>query len=246
MRNLSSSASGSGYVHSCSRGFWVANTINGDGRGNDSSPIVTCFSSIASRSADWTFGGVLLISSARRIFVKIGHFRTINSHFWGLYISFPVRSDGSKSGVKEILFVSSPRTCASVRIVFVFPSQGTHSIRICQPVNTPTMSFSMSSSCQIICSFTLSRIWMSVSWIWVRAGESIVKAIDEFDYRCSSFFCKKENLTFIEWDFWEDLLFRLFLFLETTFSVYQLKLVGLVMVWVCSEWVYVASHFSCL
>jgi len=36
---------------------------------------------MASRSADCTFGGVRLISSARRIFVKIGHFRISNVDF---------------------------------------------------------------------------------------------------------------------------------------------------------------------
>ena len=170
MRNLSSSASGRGYVHSCSRGFCVAKTINGVGISRVASQIVTLFSSIPSRRADCTFGGVRLISSARRIFVKIGHFRVINSDFCGRYISFPVRSDGRRSGVNETRLVSRPRTLASVRIVFVFPSPGTPSMSACPHENTVIMSFSISSSCPMISFFTSFFIAVSVSCIWLSAG----------------------------------------------------------------------------
>ncbi len=139
------------------------------------SQMVTRFSSIASRSADCTFGGVRLISSARRIFVKTGHFLVMNSAFCGRYISFPVRSDGSRSGVNDTRFVSRPRTLASVRMVFVFPSPGTHSMSACPHENTVIMSFFISSSCPMISFCTSFFIALRVSYMWVRAGLSIKK-----------------------------------------------------------------------
>ena len=53
--NLSTWASGSGYVPSCSIGFCVARTRKGASSGKVSSPIVTCSSCIASSSALCTF-----------------------------------------------------------------------------------------------------------------------------------------------------------------------------------------------
>ncbi len=41
--------------------------------------MVTWRSCIASRSADWTFAGARLISSARTICAKIGPWRTVNA-----------------------------------------------------------------------------------------------------------------------------------------------------------------------
>ena len=79
----STCASGSGYVPSCSIGFCVARTRNGCGRRYVSSPIVTCFSCIDSRSADCTFAGARLISSANRRFVNTGPFFGVNSPVFG-------------------------------------------------------------------------------------------------------------------------------------------------------------------
>lgn len=150
MRNRSSSASGRGYVPSCSRGFSVAITKNGFGSSSDFSPIVTWCSSIASRRADCTFGGVRLISSARRILVKIGHFRTSNFPVSFLYISCHVISDGRRSGVKETRLKSYPSTEARVFTAFVFPSPGTHSISTCPRAKRAMISHRMRSSCQMI------------------------------------------------------------------------------------------------
>ena len=47
-------------------------TTNGSGNRRVSCPTVTLPSCIASRRADWVFGGVRLISSASRRFAKIG------------------------------------------------------------------------------------------------------------------------------------------------------------------------------
>ena len=53
-------------------GFWVAITMNGAGTGNVVPPIVTCCSCITSSSADWTFAGARLISSASTKFANTG------------------------------------------------------------------------------------------------------------------------------------------------------------------------------
>ena len=53
-------------------GFCVASTRNGSSRGNVAPPMVTCFSCIASSSADCTFGGARLTSSASTTWAKMG------------------------------------------------------------------------------------------------------------------------------------------------------------------------------
>ena len=65
--------------------------------------MVTRCSCIASRSADWVFGGVRLISSASRMLVKTGPGAKTMARFpvfgssW--MMSVPVMSDGIRSGV---------------------------------------------------------------------------------------------------------------------------------------------------
>ena len=59
-------------VPSDSMGFCVAMTRNGSGTGCVVWPIVTCRSCITSSSADWTFAGARLISSASRKLQKTG------------------------------------------------------------------------------------------------------------------------------------------------------------------------------
>ena len=70
--NRSSWASGSGYVPSCSIGFWVAMTKKGDSRSKVFEPAVTWYSCMACRRAACVLGGVRLISSARTMLAKIG------------------------------------------------------------------------------------------------------------------------------------------------------------------------------
>jgi hypothetical protein len=79
MRKRSTCASGSGYVPSCSIGFCVAMTMNGGSSGNVVSPMVTCFSCMASRSALCTLAGARLISSARTRLAKMGPRLAVNS-----------------------------------------------------------------------------------------------------------------------------------------------------------------------
>ncbi len=63
---------------SSSTGFCVARTRKGDGSGRVSPASVTCRSCMASRSADCTFAGARLISSARTKFAKTGPSRTLH------------------------------------------------------------------------------------------------------------------------------------------------------------------------
>ena len=79
----STCASGSGYVPSCSIGFCVARTRNGEGRRYVSSPIVTWRSCIDSSRADCTLAGARFISSARSRLVKTGPFFGVNSPVLG-------------------------------------------------------------------------------------------------------------------------------------------------------------------
>ena len=71
-RKRSSWDSGSGYVPSCSRGFWVASTMKGRGSGYVVWSSETCASFMASSRLDCVLGVVRLISSASTMFVKIG------------------------------------------------------------------------------------------------------------------------------------------------------------------------------
>ena len=78
-RNRSRCASGSGYTPSFSIGFWVASTRNGSGIGKVCPPIDRCRSAITSSSADCTFAGARLISSASTKFATTGPSSTSNS-----------------------------------------------------------------------------------------------------------------------------------------------------------------------
>ena len=93
-------------------GFWVAMTRNGDGTGCVSWPIVTCRSCITSSSADCTFAGARLISSASRKLQKTGPSSVSKSAELGRKTRVPTRSDGTRSGVNWIRWKLPPSTCA--------------------------------------------------------------------------------------------------------------------------------------
>lgn len=173
-------------------------TKNGEGRRRLFSPIVTCHSSIASRSADWTFGGVRLISSARRIWVNIGHFLTSNFPSWGRNISLPERSEGRRSGVNDIRLNSYPSTFASVFTVFVFPSHGTHSMRTCPHAKRLVMSLRMRSLCPIMTLFIEDSRASMISRVEERFGFITLRIHEERKIQENSInfldFCKKENV----------------------------------------------------
>jgi hypothetical protein len=110
-------------------GFCVASTRYGASSGYVVSPIVTVRSCMASSSADCTFAGDRLISSARIMLAKIGPFFVRNSDDCGSYTRVPIRSAGSRSGVNWIRWNEVLMARASMRTVIVFAKPGTPSIR---------------------------------------------------------------------------------------------------------------------
>ena len=146
----STCASGSGYVPSDSIGFCVAITRNGDGTACVSWPIVTCRSCITSSSADCTFAGARLISSASRKLQKTGPSSVSKSAELGRKTRVPTRSEGTRSGVNWIRWKLPPSTCAVVLIVSVFARPGTPSIRRWPPASRQTRTRSSIASCPAI------------------------------------------------------------------------------------------------
>src|SRR5438445_319570 len=126
-RNRSCCASGNGYVPSYSIGFCVAITKNGAGRGSCWPSRVTPRSSIASSRADWTFAGARLISSASRMFVKIGPRRSPNVLVARSKTEVPRMSAGIRSGVNWTRPYSRVRARAIALASKVLPVPGTPS-----------------------------------------------------------------------------------------------------------------------
>ena len=109
-------------------GFCVAMTRNGSGTGMVSRPIVTWCSCITSSSADCTFAGARLISSASRKLQKTGPCSVSNVPVSGRKTRVPTRSLGTRSGVNWIRWNVPPSAAAAVLMVSVFASPGTPSI----------------------------------------------------------------------------------------------------------------------
>ena len=105
--NLSTWASGSGYVPSCSIGFCVARTRKGASSGKVSSPMVTCSSCIASSSALCTFAGARLTSSARIRFEKIRPL--LNAELPGPLVVYPGAYEVRGQKVGRELDTGEPR-----------------------------------------------------------------------------------------------------------------------------------------
>ncbi len=93
---------------------------------------------MASSSAACVFGVARLISSARRISVKIGPGRNSNSWVFMSRIDVPVMSLGMRSGVNWTLANFNPSRLATIRTRVVFPTPGTSSIRTWESVRMPT------------------------------------------------------------------------------------------------------------
>ena len=79
---------------------------------------------MASNKAACVLGGVLLISSARMIFEKMGPFMNLNCLF-SSKISLPKISEGIKSGVNCILLKHNPSASETVFTSNVFAKPGT-------------------------------------------------------------------------------------------------------------------------
>ena len=146
-RKRSSCASGKGYVPSYSMGFSVAKTVKSGESGCVSPSIVTCRSSIASRSAACVFGGVRLISSARRTSVKTGPRRSENEAVETLKTFVPVMSEGIRSGVNWMRLKSAPTMRASVFTSKVLAVPGTPSKSACPSAKSATSTCSTTASC---------------------------------------------------------------------------------------------------
>ena len=131
MRNLSSWASGSGYVPSSSMGFCVAITKKGLSRRWVSPSMVTWRSSMHSRRLLCTLGGLRFISSASSMWVNTGPFSRLNSPVFILQTFVPVMSLGMRSGVNCILPHSQPVVLANTFARRVFPSPGLSSKSMC-------------------------------------------------------------------------------------------------------------------
>ncbi len=130
----SSWASGSGYVPSCSIGFCVASTKNGDGSGvGPAADGDLQFSCMAWSSAACVLGGVRLISSASRMLANTGPLTKRNCRppveRSSSMISVPVMSDGIRSGVNWMRLNSRSMAEAMVRTISVLARPGTPIIR---------------------------------------------------------------------------------------------------------------------
>ena len=131
----------------------MASTKNGAGSLWVLPPALTCFSCIASSIAAWVFGGVRLISSARRMLVKIGpsmnrKLRRPDSSSSRTFV--PVMSEGIRSGVNCTRLKPTSRIRASVDTMSVLASPGTPSRRQWPRVKIAAKSCSMTSCCPTI------------------------------------------------------------------------------------------------
>ena len=107
--------------------------MNGSGSSLADPSAVTWRSSMASSRADWVLGGVRLISSARNRLVKIGPSRNrkLRSPSSGSNTSWPVTSDGIRSGVNCTRLKSKASASASVLTNKVLATPGTPSNSTC-------------------------------------------------------------------------------------------------------------------
>src|SRR5262245_21506115 len=111
-------------------GFWVAITMNGSGSGWATPSEVTWRSSIDSSSAACVLGGVRLISSASSTLVTTGPGRNRTRFSSGpppSRMSWPVTSDGIRSGVNWTRLTSRSSAAASALTISVLATPGTPS-----------------------------------------------------------------------------------------------------------------------
>src|ERR1700722_10109221 len=121
-------------------------TTNGCGSGYVLSPIVTCLSCIASRSALCTFAGARLISSARTRFAKTGPRWGLNSPVFGWKTMVPTTSLGRRSGVNWMRSNWTPRALPKDFTSNVLASPGMPSRRTWPPARSATRSRSTAAS----------------------------------------------------------------------------------------------------
>ena len=132
-------------------------TTNGSGRRYEVSPMVTCRSCIASSSADCTFAGARLISSASRRFAKTGPKRGVNVCVAGFRICVPVTSAGRRSGVNWMRWNDASIAPASVFASRVLARPGTPSSRTCPRMRSAITRRSTTASCPTTARATSAR-----------------------------------------------------------------------------------------
>src|SRR3990170_2624568 len=165
-RKRSSWDSGSGYVPSCSRGFWVASTMKGRGSGYVEWSSETCASFMASRRLDCVLGVVRLISSASTMLVKSGPGLKTKSLLAGSQMLTPMTSDGSMSEVNWMRGKPARMERAGAAASVVLPTPGTSSIRRCPRARRPTTASRTTSGLPTRARLTLasSRWIKSSAW----------------------------------------------------------------------------------
>ena len=138
-------------------------TRKGDGSAKVRPPIVTWRSAIASSSADCTFAGARLISSASTRLAKIGPSSVSNASLDGRHTRVPTMSPGMRSGVNWSRLKVPPIASARVRTARVFATPGTPSRRTCPRARRPTSIRSTMRSWPTTTFFTSKSVRSSVS-----------------------------------------------------------------------------------
>ena len=110
-------------------------TKNGQGRARVSPSTLTCFSSIASSSADCVLGLARLISSASSTCANTGPGWNTKRSCPRSYTDTPDRSLGIRSAVNCTRENCSPKVRASACASVVLPTPGTSSISRCPPAS---------------------------------------------------------------------------------------------------------------
>ena len=132
-------------------------------------PIVTWRSCITSSSADCTFAGARLISSASRKLQNTGPSSVSKPPVSGRKIRVPTRSAGTRSGVNCSRLNEPPSTSATVLTVSVFASPGTPSSSTWPPARSATSTRSSIASWPTITRL-ISKSAVSSAWWASRDG----------------------------------------------------------------------------
>src|SRR5215813_10334853 len=129
--------------------------------------MVTARSFIACSRAAWVLGGVRLISSARRSWVKIGPLVSTNPLVWKLNRLVPSTSPGIRSGVNWMRPNCRCRPAPKARVIMVFAVPGTPSSRIWPPTRRLVSIRSMTASWPTTALRTSPRtasVMVRISW----------------------------------------------------------------------------------
>ena len=134
-------------------GFCVASTRNGSGTGRETPAMDTWCSAMTSSSADCTFAGARLISSASTMLAITGPGSVMNSPVSCRNTRVPTMSEGTRSGVNWMREKLPPMTVANVDTASVLATPGTPSSRTWPPESMAT------TNCLHRCS------WPTTTWL---------------------------------------------------------------------------------